>query len=120
MKARIGVAAVCLAVLGCGPRGNALGLDGKYHGKLTYELISSEDPSDKYTFEDDGYVITVTRGQQVEIVGEMRIVPERQTRLIPYGCEPGGTASVDIRDGWRRELGIAPDAFGQIAVDSNC
>lgn len=61
-------------------------------------------------------VVTVTPGQHDEIVAELRIVAERRTRLIRYGCETGGTVSVDVRDGWRRELGIASDAFVAVTV----
>jgi glycosyltransferase involved in cell wall biosynthesis len=61
-------------------------------------------------------IITVTPGQQHEIVGDLRIVSEHRTRLIPYGCDTGGTVSPDVRESWRRELGIEPGTFVVVSV----
>ncbi|MEW5852547.1 MAG: hypothetical protein AB2A00_27420 [Myxococcota bacterium] len=68
MRTSLGLVALCLTVVGCGPRGNTLGLDGKYRGKFAFELISSDDPNDRYAVEYDGYVVTITRGYESDAV----------------------------------------------------
>ena len=61
-------------------------------------------------------VVTLTPAQHEEIVGQLRIVPAPRASLIPYGCDISERAADELTVAWRRNLGIAEDAFVALSV----